>query len=668
MPCDPVGSTPTSRIKSINSNYVLNGTYSSTLELFYDDCLTDLSVASLFGTGGGGCIELAHPMSASLPTSVDYFSSDGTAISPDVEACFDESPEWVSGLLLSLSNDNFLAKFNVVSYFEWLRTKSIETQTFNEVGVRTALNTALTFYSQVNLGLVDISSAVDNPIKGPIRGADTMAELQQLAAAGFSNLFIQVGGNLTIERWKDHESPIELVIPEDFIHDAFPVLFSNPNTTVIRVTGASVSSLNCGDQVLSSSNGNPGPVRVCTVSGIPIPSLNYQFTNVSGEREDILSSRLNSAEITDNLLGDQTARNNVEKGQFDQEVGKIDETYIDSEGFSFDYSLFGPLRSVNDEISYGSVSDQNYGGGYAGNTEWFNLLPKIIAKNFPIPYSAFGLGAFGSQTFLKPLLSRENTPETTLQQTSAVAFRTTTPPNGISDESISNKYAYKPEILFRIATRRLQESIMSQNTYNVIMEYLPCIKLNQVVELTIPATENCPKKVIKAIVGGISMNYNVGDKKIDHGMRVTVMDTTCLGNTEMCSGNLIESNCAGEGSLDFNPWQVSQLGIDSQAQQISNTMTLFAAGDQAVGFANYTHTCATNDEYTLSFDYRRLQGNGNATISGSFTGLLTDDVGSYSSVISNGSDTININFETNGIQGPNYFQIFNIQLKKKVIV
>ena len=76
-----------------------------------------------------------------------------------------------------------------------------------------------------------------------------------------------------------------------------------------------------------------------------------------------------------------------------------------------------------------------------------------------------------------------------------------------------SQYVYTKDRLFDLAVRRFKEIKMAENTWNVKTGYLPCIKLNQVVEFKTLDTEDAPSRTIKGIVGGISLEHSEAEEE-----------------------------------------------------------------------------------------------------------------------------------------------------------
>jgi hypothetical protein len=661
MPCNQTPCTLENRITDFSARYILNGPYSGSVTLADCDCSDD-----------PGCSEICRPIEVSIDSTTDVVCCEGTSnnVETFINQCYQTDPNWISGLLRSFSRDlnNVSVSASVSSYFEYLRSKPVNTQQFINTQLSVVLDTIFTYYTGTPAGFVCIDSFTDTFIRGPVEGNDSLAELALLAQAGKANLFVQVGGCLTIDEWKDHNSPVDLVIPPELIINATPAEYRYPNTTVIRVRGAAISKLQCGEQTLTNNSFGPGSVRKCVFSGVPSPVAQVSFNNLSGVEQDIRNANIASPQTS--VLGNPY---NIDDGAANIDVILNSGAWFDENGVNVDFLFTGQQQSFVDEAIFGFKYGPNYGGGYGGSRAFFDNYQQILAGLFPVPYSAFGLGAFGSQFFTNSASFQNNqsySDQTTFQQVETVASANNLlNACGVKYEDIQNKYVYSKELLFDIAVRRFQEIILAQNTWNVELPYLPCLRLNQVVQFTTPATSTCPAELVTGIVGGIDIDHSTdNDGAGETTMRLAVMDVSCLGQTEYRSGNLIESFCAGTNTGDLNPWQSSALDIDTQAG-VSNCGYMFTAGT-ANAFLEYQQAnMEIGATYEYSFDYTTLAGgsNTNFEILGSGLGPVNiTGTGTQSGTFNATANSVTFQWDMLPGLNPTYMTICNVTLIKVV--
>jgi hypothetical protein len=648
--CGTGGYEPTDRLLSFNARYVLNGPFGASAE-FVDYTCKD----------GGTCGEICSPMSITIDSTFEVQNCDDVGLSSVLQECYGQSPVWINGLQRTYSRVDNITKIGFSSYFEYLESKPIVTQAFQGLYLSDVFDTIFTYYAGVSPDLVCLESFDDVPILGPIENNNTYQELAALAQAGRAHLFVQVGGCLTVESWKDHNSPVELVIPDDFIIRSEKADYKYPNTTVIRARGASLPQIDCGEKALTNSEGLPATPYKSVYSGVPVPTTTITVDGLSANKEDIKAAYF----VADNVNA-AGFKENIQDGSFDQKIRKDSLEFFDNTELVFRYAAFGRNASYTSEGIYGYWHNQDGGGGYAGNRDFFNFLPNFLAKRFPVPYSSFGLGAFGSLPFFQgKQQTGESTNNSTNYQQVEVVAQLPISDCGVSSEEISNKYVYGPECLFRLATRRYQEIMMAQNTWNVEVIYMPCIRLNQVVEFKTQDTVDCPAQTIKGIVAGIDLNHTKDDATGGTTMRLSIMDTGCLGETEVVSGNLIRNSCGGSGG-QLNPWTTSALGIDQIAQNTGDLLLFATGGAQA--FAYYNHGCAVaGDEYTLYFEYESLQNPNtfffqiaNSAIAATLTGS-----GTYSITFNAPSDDFSMQWSILYPPSDTYIRIMNLTLTKR---
>lgn len=298
---------------------------------------------------------------------------------------------------------------------------------------------------------------------------------------------------------------------------------------------------------------------------------------------------------------------------------------------------------------------------------------------FPVPFSSFGKGAFGSAIFNNQTDDPDNKSgdyqqdQPTFQQIELVAQSPQVLTVGPELEEIGNKYVYTKDQLFKLAVRRFQEIKMAESTWNVQTGYLPCIKLNQVVTFETLDTEESPARTVQGVVGGISLEHSEGDDGPATIMNLTIMSTDCLGNDTYTSGNLVNSRCAGDNSNALNPWQTSALGLDQQSGMSYNNGFLFTTPGTGTAFLGYSlDALDIGATYNWSFDYTLMQGaaslfftmpssfgTGSQTLGGSGTAT-----GTFTAGLASSQDFV---WQMIGTSTANYYSIQNFVVTKTII-
>lgn len=592
MTC-PSGNTPNERIRGFSARYILNGDYSGSIEFVDPDCVDSAP-----------CVGFCMPVRTSITTSLIRGTTESDEISAAIKDCYNTSPFWVNGLLASFerSNKEFTSTYDFTSYFEYLKNKAVSTQQFLGVPLSTVFSAVFSLYAGVPSGLLNVASYKNNFVKGPVEGNDLWKELQLLAQAGEADLFVQVGGILTIERWKDHTSAVELVIPDEVLISAERAKYTSPNTTAIRVRGASISGFAQGVRPLTNNELGPGSVNKCVVSGLKTPVVEVSFNNLTGKEEDIRNAGIMASNF--NVFKEKAK---IVNNGFNAKIRNLspNEFFGPAPKFS-EFMIFGKVRSDIDEKLGGRPAAPNRNSGFSPS----NIIQAVRNYGFPVPHSSFGKGAFGSQDFNENtaggagLISDRNS----LQQVETVLFDPQISVCGISFEELENKYVFSKPVLFRIAARRYQEIKLAQNTWNVEIAYYPCVRLNQVVEFRVPPTENCPDHVVKGIIAGIDIVHSTSDEGIqDTSMALSIMDVSCLGNETFVSGNLVVPIHVVSG-LGTTGWQTSIQDLSNQST-VDDCIFLFNKGGGVPVFAEFVTTeLEVGTTYQWGFDYTSLLG------------------------------------------------------------
>jgi len=592
MSC-PSGNTPIERIYAFSARYVLNGDYTATVELLDADCLDSAP-----------CTGFCQPVQAGINTALIRGANTSSLIPTSVKNCYNTSPNWINGLMNSYarSESDFSSVYDVTSYFEYLKNKAISTQQLPGVLLSTVLPTVIGVYAGVPNSLLDIVSYDNNFIKGPIEGNNLWDELQSLAQAGCADLFVQVGGKLTIEKWKDHTSPVELVIPDSVMISAEKAKYTPPNTTAIRAKGASITGFTAGTRTLSNNEQGPGAVTKCVQSGLKTPVVELTFNNLTGSEEDlrnaqILASNFNVFRKKAKIKGGgiQYIARNLNPSEFFGPTPK---------GSLFVVS--GTVRSDIDEKLNPRATDKKKNS----KRDPSNVLQNALNYGYPVPMSSFGKGAFGSESFVEPEPTA-NSPiadRSSPQQVETVLYSPKINVCGFSTEEIDNKYIFSRYLLVKLAARRYQEIILSQNVWNVDIAYYPCIKLNQVVEFNVPETKNCGVKKIKGIVAGIDVSHSTADDGTQEtSMSLSIMDVSCLGGEVFFSENLVVP-ISESSNLGLTGWAVSPTTLFNQSS-VEDCIFLSNSGGLIPAFAQFTFAeVEVGTQYSWSFDYISTAG------------------------------------------------------------
>lgn len=620
MACDPLSIS--GRIVAFQARYILNGMFSGSVTIADPGCEFTIDC------------DLCQPIQVSL-------GSVTAGICPDCEEfaaddCFSSNPNWIAGLVTGISQEGVFqgvptVTAEIVSFAEYLTNKPINTQKFDRHDLRDVLDNIAMVYSGIPIAWRDFSDIgfSEFQIKGPIEGNSTIAELQKLAAAGYSHLFTQVGGVLTIEHWKDHNSSVDYVIPPELIVTAKRSPRNPGRVSLVRVRGAATTKYNCGQQVftdtrISDINGGyksvGGYFRTCSFSGVPTPNLNLSFDNLAASEEDLK----NATVLSDNAGTDGLYA--LGEGTFGTRVFRTDGQWFDDSGYDYALMVTGQRRPRY-EYQDGDYATPHLRKGQA-NREKRHRRKWAHLSRWAVPEPTFESGSgWGDESgaFVAD--------QTTMEQLEMEVIDPRFSSCGTRYEQIENPYIAHKESLFYLGVRRFMEMRMEENTWLLEVAYMPCLRLNQVIQFPASIQEGCNEQTVTGVIAGIDLTYSAEEP--DVSMRLTVWGFDCLADLSYTSGNLLVFECAGHESGTNNPWIATALGVDSQATMEDDCGFIYTEGFPSIAELELNQTfMIPGDTYTVSFDYEALIGG--------FTPFTFDYPGG--SVPLNGSGSFSIPF------------------------
>ena len=136
------------------------------------------------------------------------------------DSSFAGTAEWLRGIVHSVDDGVEIANryftVNIASFFSTLNNKFINTH-YYDTTAGTVLLDVLQVYCGIPLSLISIIAGAAPNVRGVVYGANVWEECIKLAQCCHSDMFVQVGGNLVIEPWKDHNSPVDYVLPVEAI-------------------------------------------------------------------------------------------------------------------------------------------------------------------------------------------------------------------------------------------------------------------------------------------------------------------------------------------------------------------------------------------------------------------------------------------------------------------
>jgi hypothetical protein len=640
----------TNALVEFEARYVLNGSFGGSV--VFADPEKDLIFE---------CVDLCAPIKASL--SVTNNVTDAYLFPPSQL----NSKVWVAGVVLS-QEESFSGvdstNLTVASYFNHLGEKPIYTQQFNYELLTNVIQIVSNFYAGIPVSLRTYNVS-NTRIRGPVQGNSIMDELRQLAQAGYAHLFVQVGGQLVMDPWKDHTYPPELTIPEEYIFDIGKAPYQFHNVNSVRVRGAEVPRTICGIQPLSDSRVSdntggvssiPGSSDKIAISGVPTPKMSSTFQNLSANQGDLKNAEV----LADGA--DFKGKRQVEDGSFKSDMRKNNGSFFDSNPHTVTTLVVGDRKE-----------DAEFRSGPQNNPVLERQQRKLanqherqsrasMDQGYPIPWGSFG-NSFGTST--PPGMNMTyDVEQPSFSNIETFALNPWLSNCGMKSEEISNKYVLSKERLFSIAIRRYQELKMEASTWNVELPYIPALRLNQVVRLEVPQKFDVVPREVIGVIAGIDLSHSA--EAAETTMKVAIWSTDCLGNDVYVSGNLLQIGCAGEDSLVGNPFETSNTTTDAHSGMDGGQLWLYSQGS-FLSFVELLHDEMTvGDMYTLSFEYETF-------------GTVTPGLFSYgvNSTPISGTGTFNQSFASTGTSmilrwqlvspTPCYMRFSNIILTKTVI-
>lgn len=432
--------------------------------------------------------------------------------------CMSGAVTWFKGLIISLNDDrnidNDMVTVNLGSFFETLKQHPINSQYYSDT-VGNIILDILNVYAGVPLALLNFSMAATPSVGTIVQGTDMLAECQKLAQAGESDMFVQVGGNLTIEAWKDDNSSVDTTIPDTCIISVKSSRSREKGPSRMVVRGRWSGSVGCGSKVLNN-NKSETPSEIakekCYIPGVMETYSELAFKNLSAKKSDlknagyVLTGDSDFDEVTDIAQdgGSSTVAVRPDTGvSFAQGVKVVTAAKV-----------FG--RNLGKE----ETSDSGVSG--KGQKEAITRHDQILAAMTHTPPGAFR----EADTDKTSDSSDNNRMEVTLSDADLlIEF-------GVVTQEVDNLYIGNPYTALAVAIREFKKFKMQRNTYAVETAYLPCIRLNDVVQFTTPDDA----RTITGRVANIRVNYTPDPFKTTMSLAVESFEE--LGGTLFASDNL----------------------------------------------------------------------------------------------------------------------------------
>lgn len=651
-------------LTSFTANYSMYGDFSASAVLANQGCVLGVD------TIGGSCTPVYATIRATAEGLTDVVTDD------NLKNCYSDSVRWIAGLLTSFSEaqDGVSSEvpISIQSYHNRLVSKPITSYSFSSNSI-SALNQVITYFAGIPNNMYSVQGTA-NPILGSFSGGNVWDAIKTLAQLSQASAYVQVGGVLEIRPWKDHTSAVELSIPGELISSVTKSATKLAPRLAVKATGASFTVAGCGERIVSDSrsstseggySNSPGPSQQVVLSGINTDNVKSVLANLQANRDALKEAKVltpNNFEI-DRLIGDDGNVKFVIRmtdGVIGPNGREVDLAVIAAWARNNPRLLRKALRSAKDDIAR-LRQDQ---------LEFRQTLAKGLAGEGPsyFPASNKGGPAGGPGDKYQSRTNSEGN-ESSNTQLDVYAFNDTVGWGcGQSYEQIDNPLCNSRDTLFKLAVRRHQEMLLDNNTMNVELGgYLPCVKLNQVIEFPSPGTSDCPPRLIKGLVTEINLTYNAKEQTT---MRLAVSDLGVLGQSTYRSSNLIDWQCGGgSNAIADNPWEASALSLDSSSNVQDGVVTLFAKPGTGLTYAYLNQFLTPLASYTLSFQYEAKFGSSPLFFNNGAGGgaTLLGPVGTYTENFVAAVGTPQFQWSMLNPANRSLWRIYNIQLTRTVI-
>lgn len=668
-------------------------------ETSFDQMMTSASATYSLISNYQGSISVSDPKNEidfsyvlrryDIDLSVSSTVCADTELTEQQVDCFSGNVKIVSGIInnISYSIDAFgtrQADIQFDSFYSRLNSKAVSTDPFLNLQVNDVLEDMAVVYLGVPEELLNFN-AIQRIISGPSVGNNAMEELRNIAQAGFSHIFVQTDGRLTVEPWLGFNcvevepgiyscEAAEIGIPCTAIKSASRTINNEIPPTVIRVRGGSVQTLNCGkvdfmDTRTSAVSGRSGYESIggglnkTVVTGIPQKDAEVSFFNLTGKKEDLYNANV----ATTGLSIRKTTE--IADGKYSFSITGENGTFLGKGASEFFTKISGQQTPEDFKTKKGSGKNAKKDG--VKTSKQIKRLPDVLSGRPPIFESgpAFGAGTKDGVGHNDPDNSSNEASRTQLEVVvydSVLLNR-----YGVKEEQLDNPYIYCKEDLFRLAIRRFQQWYMEQNAWELDIAPMPCLRINQMVEFTPPpsASYNNPQK-IKGVISGISYDWSGSDSGLTQKLTILGVDSLC--KTTYNSSNLIINLCGINGD---GQWSGSGTQSNAMGNISNDCLFLYTAGIAYNAFVFLTQTCMEiGGEYTVVFQAEQLSV-GLAQVAfkvtdslgATITSLTAGTNGTYTLTFTATDDTCVLRWDLMGAGGRSFWRIYNINLLRTIV-
>ena len=661
------GDDLTGLLTSFESTHSMYGDYSASATFENPSC--DLSINSI----GASCIPVYGTIGAIATGLTDVLTEE------QLQDCYEQNPRWIAGLVTSFgeTQDTVSDKVDIQisSYFHRLASKPITSYHFSS-DTENALEQLITYFAGIPEELYSYV-VTPNPILGSLSSGSVMDAIKTVAQASFSSAYIQVGGILEVTQWKDHNSTVELTIPSQLIGPMSKRANNLVPHLAILSRGASIDTAGCGERLISDSRVSdepggvsnvPGPSKHIALSGIDTKEVNAVMAQLTADRKDLQDAMM----VHDPNLKIQKGEAKDGNLKFKIQLDDVDGV-IGPNGQEGNIGVATAWKQSREARRQAAKEARNQRLELAKLKNDQLAFQKRLAELFSdkvnfFPKSSIG-GPAGGPGSKMVNLSDINSNQTTNNQLEAFAYNNSIGTEcGASYEQIENPIVPSRDVLFLIAVRRHQEMLMDNNSFNIeIGGYLPCLRLNQVIQFDTPGTRDCSPRTVKALVTEIKTNYSA-DKQVSQS--IVAADLDVLGQTTYTSSNLLDFQCGGgANAITGNPWEASALSIDNSVVVADNVITLWGKSPTPLVYAYLTQYLQLGSQYTLTFDYEAKIGSSPLIFDNTAGGGATipGPVGSYTETFTAALSVANFRWRIISPSAKSLWRIYNLRLTRTVI-
>jgi hypothetical protein len=523
---------------------------------------------------------------------------------------------------------------------------------------------------------------VANPVWGSIDGGSIMDAIKIAAQCSMSNVYVQVGGVLEARTWRDHNSPVDLIIPQAMIGPVNKRASQLVPKLAVLVRGSKIDTSGCGERVVSDSrlssteggfSSNPGPSKHTAISGINTKEVKAVLANLNANKEDLKEAQV----LKENNINVEAVKAEDGNIKFNIKPAGPPSAAIGPTGTQSKVSAYTAWKHNRKALRDNQKANKsiNYQLGRLRNNQL--AMQKKLAELFSDPkkpsfFPASSLGGMAGGPDIKALNAAGNlsSNESANDQLEVFVFNGNVGAVcGNAFEEIDNPICKSRDVLFRIGVRRHQEMLLDNNTFQIqLNHYIPCLKINQVVRFDTPGNADCPPRTVRGLVTEIKTNYSAEDSSVKQ--TIAVADLTVLGQTTYTSSNLIDWQCGGgANAITGNPWEASALSIDSNVTIQDLVLTIYGNPPATLVYAYLNQFLQAGQTYTLRFDYEAKFGSSplifnNTAGAGA---VLPGPTGTYTETFAAATATPQFQWSIVNPLARTMWRIFNLTLTRTVI-